>query len=77
VGVTFVPGVLARAIVVTLDLTSRTGDTAPLTHVLIGDSDIPALASEADVRASGTSAYVLNGNTIVLLLTASAVAWIE
>ncbi len=77
VGVSFVPGLYAQAIVVTLDLSSRTGDTAPLTHVLVGGSDIPALATEADVRASTTSAYVLTGNTIVLLLTTSGTAWIE
>jgi hypothetical protein len=77
VGVTFAPGAFAQGMVFTLDLSSRTGDTAPLTHVLVGGSDIPALGTEAAVRASTTSAYVLTGNSIVLLLTAPSTAWIE
>ena len=77
VGVTFLPGTFGQAIVCTLDLRSRTGKTAPLTHVVVGSNELPALASEADVRASTGSAYVLTGDSIVLRLQGSATAWIE
>jgi len=77
VGVTSNPDAFAQAVVFTLDLSSRTGTTTPLTHVVVGGSDIPALATEADVRAATGNAYVLSGNSIVLRLAGAVTAWIE
>ncbi len=77
VTLTFVPGALATAIVCTLDLRSRTGKTAPLTHVVSNGVDLPALGSEAEVRAATGSAYFLNGDQIVLRLAGGVTATIE
>ncbi len=77
VGVTVAPDAFVQAVVFTLDLSSRTGKTSPLTHVVVSTTDIPALSTEADVRAATGNAYVLNGNSIVLRLAGAATAWIE
>jgi alpha-D-xyloside xylohydrolase len=77
VGATFLPGTFGQAVVFTLDLRSRIGKTAPLTHVVVGSTELPALATEADVRAASGSAYVLSGDSIVLRLAGAATAWIE
>ncbi len=77
VGVTFLPGAFGTAIVATLDLRSRTGNTSALSHVVVGSADIPALGSEAEVRAATGSAYFLAGDSIVLRIAGAATAWIE
>lgn len=77
IGVTFVPGPIGQSIVCTLDSRSRKGNTGPLTHVFVGTTELPALASEADVRAASGSAYFLSGDTIVLRLEGAVTAWIQ
>jgi alpha-D-xyloside xylohydrolase len=77
VGVTFAPGTFGTAVVFTLDLRSRTGKTSPLTHVVIGTDEVPAMTSEADVRAATGSAFFLDGDSIVLRIAGGATAWIE
>jgi alpha-D-xyloside xylohydrolase len=77
VTVAFAPNALSTAIVCTLDLRSRKGKTDPLTHVVSNGVDLPALASETDVRAATGSAYFLSGDSIVLRLAGETSATIE
>ena len=77
VGVTFAPGAFARAIVATLDLSSRTGKTAPLSIVLVGGHPILAQSSPDAVRASTNDAFYLSGDALVLKLTEPATAWAQ
>ena len=74
VSFTFTPGAAAQAVVVLADLRSRTGQTAPITHVTAGGSDLPKLADENAVRAASGSAYALTGDSLVLRLEGATTA---
>lgn len=66
VTINWTPSASGRFLTMTIDLTARTGKTAPLTAVTVSSGAITSATSEAAVRSATGNAYFLAGNKLVV-----------
>ncbi|MEO7111011.1 MAG: TIM-barrel domain-containing protein, partial [Polyangiaceae bacterium] len=66
VTINWTPSASGRFLTMTIDLSARTGKTAPLTAVSLSSDAITSAASEAAVRSATGSAYFLAGNKLIV-----------